>query len=201
MTILSIFSLRIPVAIFCNYSDNEICTNSCNFLSPVIFNLLPIVLVLIVNSILIQEITSSSDSLVDSSISLRLSTNETITHYRNSIVSISKLSRRQVSKNKKPRYISIIVISIWSVVTSVLYYIFNTYYLTFSENVYEENPGNYIDEKINKIIRIQSIVSILFNSNHFINFIFYFLFYSMFRDSIFKFFRKMFRIRKTHIYD
>jgi len=206
VSVLSIFLLRIPIAVLCNHEENEILTNSCNFVSPIIFNILPIISVLIVNSILIKEIVLNPDSLVDHFMSHRLSTVETSVHYKNSLVevSITKLNPNKIYKNKMSRYISIIIISLWSVVTTITYFIFNIYCLILNNQIFKDpriEIDIYVYEKIKTVIRIQSLASILFNSNHCISVVFYLLFYSMFRDSIFSFFKKIFKIKKTHVYD
>ena len=65
--------------------------------------------------------------------------------------------------------------------------------VTFSKH---DSTNEGMSVKIQQLNKMQNISSMLFNSNHCINFFFYFLFYSMFRDSIYDIFPKILRLKK-----
>jgi hypothetical protein len=84
------------------------------------------------------------------------------------------------SKTQKSHYIVILASSLWSLLTSFPYYSFITYDSLFKLNFFSNN----FTLKTTTIIQI--ISSILFNSNHFINFFIYFCFNEEFRIIMFK---------------
>jgi len=224
----------------------------CAIASPLIFNILPLIIVLVLNIVLIKEVTANfkkkacialniSSSKYESKCRLNQSrenygsiistviiktvqnkfrSNEVDTNsvrllfrskkfYHNnettfedienvsnktnvhSLESIGMFNRKRICQTQKSHYIIILTTSMWSMLTSILYYTNTTFYLIlqvkFSKNI----------EILNKIIMIQLFSSILFNSNHFINFFIYISFYTDFRAVLKNYFLKVFSKRKS----
>ena len=115
---------------------------------------------------------------------------------RNSEKSIDKLSEKRPRYSKHQIhtlsnhsnnhfYILILISSLWSFLTIVPYYSFQTYFSLNQLKFFESN----FDQNI--IFRIKVIASTFFNSNHCFNFFIYVLFHHEFRDCFKSFFLKI----------
>ena len=157
----------------------------CAIVSPQIFSTIPALIILILNTLLIIEVIKYNNR--QTSDTSDLGSNQTIQldliDSRKSSISTSvkllrKFSTKIIDKIKKSEYFVVMITDIWSVLTSIPYYILNSYFILFHLNFIS----------IEKLIKIQIISSILFNSNHSINFFIYLCFYDDFREVFFSFF-------------
>ena len=188
--------------IFC---ELNIGTNSqlvyCAVISPLIFNFIPLIIILILNIWLVFEIVtpSKNNQLVKSAIRLNtfLEDNKSITQNENSIISeIQPINLRKftmkphkLSGKQKSHYIIILVSSLWSILTTIPYYSVNPYFSLSNFHFFSKFDSN-------SIFITQIISSVLFNFNHCINFFIYISFYSDFRVVLTSFFYKIF-LRKV----
>jgi hypothetical protein len=97
-------------------------------------------------------------------------------------------NHRNLSKIKKSHYIVIILTSFWIVMTTFPYYSINFFHLLSNFNL------NSLDIDYKLITYTQILTSILFNSNHCVNFFIYFSYHIEFRDCIFNTFFKIFHL-------
>ena len=206
-SLLSILILRIPSVVLCNFEEVSRFhegVSICSVVTPIVFNFLPTILILIINSLLIREIIKSYKNKLEEKIDVlygtqsKKSTLELIVFYKNSahnsFVSVNRFNVKPISKTQKSHYFVIVLTSCWLVFSTFFYYTFHAYSLvTFSKH---DSTNEGMSVKIQQLNKMQNISSMLFNSNHCINFFFYFLFYSMFRDSIYDIFPKILRLKK-----
>jgi hypothetical protein len=185
--------------------ENNIFINYCGIISPIIFNIFPVLAVLVINLFLVKEIISyyRNDELttnVSNTPRCSRSSNNMHVIYKNNyqfehalIKNVRRFSRQTISNTEKSHFIIIIVLSVWLVLTTIPYYTINIYYtfLFRQQSIHQEdfNINTQIIYKMKSISSKQSISSIFLNSNHFINFFIYCFYYSMFRDCLFKLFR------------
>ena len=101
---------------------------------------------------------------------LDLKINQTSIRIRNSINKDKNLSLYQ-----KSHYLVILITALWSVMTSIPYYSFKSFFLLVETTVFTTDLS---DSTINKV---QITTSILLNFNHCINFFIYLSFYDDFR--------------------
>jgi hypothetical protein len=87
-----------------------------------------------------------------------------------------KFSGLKNTKKQKSHYIVILVLSIWSMITSCPYYFLKTYYSLFQLNYISNNFNVQI------FIKAHVISSIFFNLNHCLLFFVYSIFYTEFRN-------------------
>ena len=160
--------IKIPGVIICHIDfKGKLYIIYCSFINPLIFNIIPTIAILIFNSLLVIEIVYYYRNKARKMFYFHGSQNE----------KLKQSFRRSISQSQKSHYFVILVVAIWTVLTSIPYYALNTYLLLFRIEVFE----TLLDAK--KIILAQAITSIFFNLNHCINFIIYFSFYKQFRYS------------------
>ena len=149
--------LKTPSFVFCELKSSNCSTSTicyCTLVSPLIFNIIPMLAILILNLLLIIKIIKSKKS--------------------------SDFLRIFHSKQNSKRYLVILNTALWCILTSTPYYILSTYSLQqkFNLNLF------YIELKTARVAQI--IFSILFNSNHFINFFIYLGFHREFKECFYK---------------
>jgi hypothetical protein len=199
-----IFGLHIPAIILCHHhGDKFIFVSYCSLISPLIFNIIPAIIVLILNLKLSKEIIkfsknvleennqnlcnstySKSGSLVNTSVNFNT---------RGNSVVMRRFSVKPVKKVPKSIYVLIVILSLWFVVCTIPYYTLNTHNIIIFFSVFDINVNILeINEKLKKIEKLQSISSIFFNSTHCINCFFYIFINSDFRNILknIKFFRR-----------
>jgi hypothetical protein len=124
------------------------------------------------------ELTELTLPLRKKSVNLLVESNEMKRLDSNTSARTSRIVSRNVScvsKNlslqKKSHYVVIIISDVCSILTTIPYYFFNFYFFLFKLNCFN----------IETLIFIQITSSLLFNSNHCLNFIVYLIFYDDFR--------------------
>jgi hypothetical protein len=185
----------------------------CTIISPTLFNTIPLIIVLVLNTLLIiyiiryyrsqarntefevetaVTIVNSKDikskvSINSKDLKSRVSINSKDLKSKASINNsaerrISVFNRnRRISKIQKSHYFVIMISDIYSILTSLPYFALNTYFILFQLSIFN----------METIVTLQIISSILFNSNHSIDFFIYLTFYSDFRNGfIYLFTRK-----------
>ena len=192
ITLISSILLKTPCAIL-GYElfDGNLYIVYCNLVSPFIFNIIPTILILFLNSLLVIQIVKYFRASSRQNIHLmmarrpkniRVSTSFSQSNGKNSIKTfVSSTNQRpaKISQTQKSHYFVILVVAIWTVLTTMPYYSLNTYLLLFRLEIFENQSSD------TKVIRIAQIISsIFFNSNHCINFFIYFRFYNEFKHSI-----------------
>jgi hypothetical protein len=254
-----LISISLVVLIFIKTSSFAFCELNvnhnayliyCAIASPLIFNILPLIIVLVLNVVLIKEVTANfkkktciamhlsqfSSSKYESKSRLNQSrehygsilstvtiktgqnkfrSNEVDTNnirllfrskkfYHNnettfediedvsnktnvhSLESIGTFNRKRICQTQKSHYIIILTTSMWSMLTSLFYYTNTTFYLILQVKF------NKNFEILKKLTMIQLFSSVLFNSNHFINFFIYIIFYADFRAILKNYLLKVF---------
>ena len=173
LSLLILCIIRLPSTITCHWylcESFQACTLYCSFLVPTFLNILPAIIILILNLILIFKI-------------IMYQTKEP------SIKSVrggrkkSKIilnDNYQVSKLRKSRFFVIVTMTLWLLLTNIPYYAFLAY--QFGLNTY------IVD--FNTTFEIQLASSVLFNLNHCINFFIYICFHDIFRMNFLKIFLK-----------
>ena len=156
----------------------------CSIVSPVFFYVVPSIVVLFLNGMLAKEMCYVNEQISESyGIEINQLNAVTALIYvdinntrKVSTAVIKKFSKRKTSKAQKLHYIFIFILSLWSTLTSIPYYLFYSYFSLSQLNI--------ISNKFNLEIltTIQSTSSIFFNSNHCINFFIYLSFYIEFRN-------------------
>ena len=178
---ISLIVLKVPIFMLC-YSNSHSNFNIvfCTTFSPLVFNIIPTAIILVLNMFLIREIRnyyrrkpehffSFASSQHSAQSTEELSYNEVKKQkklYRTNFV--RKLIYKPVSRSQKAHFLVIIAVACWLAATSLPYYSFSTYYLIFRFHTFT----NYFDIDTLKII--QMISSNFFNSNHCINFFIYY---------------------------
>ena len=141
--------------------------------------------IFVLNSILVCEIVKYYNhipniDLLDQRGSL--SCNEQINHSVKR--SISSNNQKSISKTQKSHYFIIVAVSVWTVLTTMPYYLLNTYLLLLRIDLFE----NHFESDAITIAQI--ISSVFFNSNHCINFLIYLFFHAHFKGLLCKIFSK-----------
>jgi hypothetical protein len=90
------------------------------------------------------------------------------------------LCKNRVTNLQKSYYLTIIMIGIYLILTVIPYYSMLTYYWASRDNDYSK-----------RILTIQSITAVFFNSNHCINIVFYLLLHKEFSHQAFLIARKV----------
>ena len=172
--LFTLIIFKIPGIIVCYHESEMILMNTlcCTILLPTIFNVLPTVVILMINCSLILKIINYYKNLPKILI-IRISNSE-------SSSTMNKSLQRPLCRVQKSHHFVIIVSSMWLVLTTIPYYTFNFFHLLFNPNLFRVN----IDLKL--ISKMQIISSILFNLNHCLNFFIYFGFNNEFRMCIYK---------------
>ena len=169
--------LKMPGIFFCfQYERRAFFFTFCAFVSPILFNIIPTIAALIVNILLIIKIIYYVRSLSrKQNFILRIQTNNSL------LINEKRLMRHR----KNSRYFIIIFLSFWLVATTLPYYLVKTYFLFYRYNIF---PKYFDFDRLDRqnMVIWQVSFSILFNTNHCINFIVYFYFYSNFSSVLFQ---------------
>ena len=167
---------------------NDVHIVYCALVSPLIFNTIPLIIIFIINLMLVFEIVcyyknkqsransfnNNNRELVSMGVeSIDLRKNQTSIRIHNSINKDKKLSLYQ-----KSHYLVILVTALWSVMTSIPYYSFKSFFLLVETKVFTTDLSH------STIYKIQIISSLLFNFNHCIDFFIYLSFNEDFRQCL-----------------
>ena len=174
-TLIILILFKIPDVFLCYQNQNETFYIAyCTLIAPIIFNIIPAVVILIINSILIYYKNKAPKRL-----------KRELGRKNNGQSSLHQhlINKKSISRTQKSYYFVIIVLSLWLVLTALPYYTFKTFSLILHLDSFKRYFGfEFVNSEKLSIIRI--ILSVLFNSNHCINFFVYFHFYAMFRNCI-----------------
>jgi hypothetical protein len=153
----------------------------CALVSPLIFNTIPLIIIFCINLILVYEIViyykkKQSNGGINRSNHELVSTSIELIDLRKNETSIRKTMEKNLSLYQKSHYLVILVSALWSVLTSIPYYSFKSFFLLTESNILKTDFSD------SEIYKIQIVSSIFFNFNHCINFFIYISFYDDFRQ-------------------
>jgi hypothetical protein len=200
-TILILLIVKIADFLFCSkIVDKNIFTSYCTLTSPIMFNIGPTALILLMNLILIKEMISYFFYKADRFIAVR---EMNVTYQKNQTkltVSNPKLMISLRVNTSKCQCLIILALSIWLVLTTIPF-TFSSYYFIFRIDTITKKLAlelNFDEKRLTinriKIINsLQTISSIFFYSNHCINLFVYILYDPMFRSSVSTNFLKLFK--------
>ena len=183
-TFIALLVLKMPGVFLCyKNSEKKFEIIYCTIVSPFIFNIIPTIVIFILNLILVARIFKYyRKNKMKERRQLTATKRLNVTFRRQSnqahVIVYSQLA---FSRTQKSHFIVLIVISFWSVLTTMPYYLLNTFYLLFNLEIF----SNRVD--FNQINRIQIISSLFFNTNHCVNFFINLFFNFEFRNYICKF--------------
>jgi hypothetical protein len=157
--------IKVSTAVNCHLCEQnqEACTIYCIVLSPLILNILPVLIISTLNSILIVKIVkynAKASSITGTRVG------------RNSVIA----QRPPIKNRRKSYHIMIATMALWFLVTNIPYYLVLAY-----QYRYEITDSDHVH-----------LTSILFNLNHCITFFIYVSFHDLFRKKfleIFSFFK------------
>jgi hypothetical protein len=193
VTFISLIFIKIPNIGLCYIkSENNYNLLYCLIISPLLFNIIPIISILFVSSVLIFErisyyrILSKERSALNHSIQRRAKlTNSKFNkslEKENVLILNIRLNGPQsqpLSGQEKSQHFITLFLALWLVLTTLPYYLTNLTLLSKSL-ILDYSSFNEISKK-------QIIYSILFNSNHcIIHFLIYIFFNFEFRNLVFK---------------
>ena len=182
--LIALIILKTSSFILCEHHlNNDFQIIYCSIVSPLLFNALPFISVLFLNSILVKEIISYyrnqeglKKNLTEGDISLEL------LDMKSSSFLVRKFCKKEETHSKKSHYVVILLTNIWSILTIIPFYYFISCFTLININSF----STCFDSKT--VIIGQMVASIFFNSNHCINFFIYLCFYDDFRYSLRDFF-------------
>ena len=185
---LVLLALEIPTYSFCvnkiiiTTSSDTFPIMFCSLLLPIVFKIIPMVLIFIFNSILVVNLckyykTQSANTMNYIQLQ-RIKSNSFKFQHQYTVRTFSL----GMSPTQKSHYFVIMATAIWSVLTSTPYYILRTYYVLFNLQVFTEVMDFQVDRTW------QIISAIFFNANHCVNFFMYFAFHKDFRCCFIKLF-------------
>jgi hypothetical protein len=208
--------LKITSDSFCQFSNSlKFKVIYCSIISPLIFHLIPQLIVLVLNAFLVREIVkyyrNASKMCIDyinthqivkiKGHHLNISNNlhiyslprHSIKNSIDNCLEVRSSMRTNLNKRESVShthsnshfYILILISSLWSFLTLSPYYSVQTY-LSLNQLEFFKSDFNP-----NLIIKIKIISSIFFNSNHCFNFFTYFCFHHEFRYCFKSFFSKI----------
>jgi hypothetical protein len=197
ISVLILISFKISSKAFCELIGEGNTKNIyCLIVSPIIFNLLPLLIICVLNVLLVKELIcyykkntrKSITTLARQSVTVMINSNEKLKSQDNSFSSyLNRSSKKKLKTKQKSHYLVILLVSIWSIITTIPYYLLNSNFSLYQIEYLKKNFD------FNKLVIIQIIFAIIFNVNHsIINFLIYFCFYSDFKAVILNFnvFRK-----------
>ena len=173
--------------------------NFCVILvSAIIFNIIPTLIILVLNSLLIREIIAYykrkmiSTVCCDKFCCLEKSNSYQTVLFLNSCRSTIK----PINCIQKSHYLVIILLALWLVLTTVPYCVSNSLVYFFHRISFSNNYQVKINDAVlQRVTFIQAICSILFNSNHYFKFFVYINFHALFRNFMWKRFKMIFCIK------
>jgi hypothetical protein len=173
MSLTTLILLKILKYGLCEINiSNEIHFGFCMLVSPLIFYTIPLIIILILNVLLVHKLLNyyenqprETNEANNQEIQLSFLAATQASTSKNSMslsINMPQLRKfcRQTKQNKKIQYFSIILSDIYSILTSMFYYCFNSVFFLFQLNFF------YMET----IIKIQILSSVFFNSNYFIYF-------------------------------
>lgn len=170
---LIVCAIRLPSSIVCQFichnESNTICMIYCSFLLPALVNILPALLILIINIILVCKLLNYNMQ--------RLSIRNT----RDGKTYLITSTRNK--KIRKSRYFIILTMGLWLLMTNAPYYAIFIYQFGLLD-AHLKNE-HYFRHTFN----IQHVISVLFNMNHCINFFIYMCYHEVFRTAFFIIFK------------
>lgn len=150
----------------------------CNVIMPLLFNIFPAIIILVLNLALWFFMRRYSTLMINNpSKSLK---GKSLTSF------INRTSRRSITTTQKSHYFTIIMLGIWLLITTIPYYSLFTYHWATSLKL--------INDRNRLHMTIQAISSAFFNSNHCINIIIYMIFNKDFRLNALKILFNLFNL-------
>jgi hypothetical protein len=169
-SLLIVCIIRLPSAIVCRFCYDKECMSciiSCSFLLPILINILPAFIILILNGILVGKLFKYNMK----KLSIK-STKDGKTYV---------LTNTKINKIKKSTYFIILTMALWLLTTNTPYYAIFVYQFGYNSHL---KGGNF-----KFTFDIQHITSVLFNLNHCINLFIYMCYHEAFRATILKLFK------------
>ena len=173
-TFIILFLIKLPDSFLCHNSniDEKFNVLYCTIYSPLVLNIIPVILILITNSLLVFRLVhyytfEYKQGLTKECIQVH-------TGYKDHEIEVIISKNSHILRLQKTCYL-MIVLTIFLVFTTVPYYMLNRFYMMF----YLFGIGLF--SKIQMLNLMQDISSIFFNSNHCINFSIQFYLNSEFR--------------------
>ena len=165
LLLVSLILLKIFGVAICNFYNTHIFLIFCTIISPILYNIIPTFIILVINSILIVKV---------------------LKYYRSKKAKsfFNTSLQRRINSTQASHFFLIIFLALWLSLTTLPYYLIKTFSLFYQIKNFSLYFKNFNQTKL---MVIQIISSILFNSNHCINFFFYLYFYPMFRKILFNF--------------
>ena len=200
-TILILIIAKIADFLFCSkIVDENIFTSYCTLTSPIMFNIGPTAVILLINLILIKEMICYFFYKTDRFIAVGEMNITCQKNQTKSTISNPKLIISLKVNTSKCHCLIIVALSSWLVLTTIPF-TFSSYYFIFrldtitNKLALELNLNEKIltMDRVRVINGIQTISSIFFYSNYYINFFVYILYDPMFRNSVFKSIFKFFK--------
>jgi hypothetical protein len=161
--------IKLPSTAICHLcTSQKVCTIFCTLISPIVFNILPALIISILNIVLILKIIKYNKM------------KPSIKTFRGGRVYLmTRMNNIQpITKLRKSRYFVIVTIALWLLFTNIPYYALLAY--QFGLRTYFINVVTTAE--------LQMATSVLFNSNHCINFFIYTCFHDVFRMNLVKLF-------------
>jgi hypothetical protein len=158
----------------------------CSIIAPTLFNTIPIFILLVLNIFLVKEtIICYRECQSKGSVCRNIKKESSLTPIIDFKINDTTYQTTNGIKNEhvnqpsfKSHYLIIILTNSWSILTSLPYYLLNSFFILFHLNYFE----------LESVIIFQIISSILFNSNHCFNFFIYLFFHQKFRNIVTNFF-------------
>ena len=148
-----------------------------NIFMPILFNLTPAILILIINVALCFSLMA------------KIKNDDSISHEKLRKSSM-KSNHSRITASQMSHYCMIITLCVWLILTNIPYYV-----LIMFDRARLLKITNHV-QSINT--SFQAISSIFFNSNHCINILIYLMFYKDFRQIIFGMCRRFNKYKRNH---
>ena len=189
VTFLVLVMFKLPGLFICHHKsfNEDSKTVYCSLVSPLIMNILPKILILILNGVLVKEIINYYRIKPIETLCL-LTANRVIieeTGQSTCIFNSFYFNSKRLSRTQKSHYFILMMCGAWSVFSTIPYYFFKTYCALSHFEIMLKIFN------LKTIFLLKVIFSIFFHSNYCINFLIYLSFYSAFRKSILKLFSNL----------
>jgi hypothetical protein len=192
-SLLAILVLKIPFTMLCYINtDKYFNIISCTIVSPLIFNLIPTIAILVVYLILVVRLIkfyrklSNSRRLIvlsregrQSELNLKICRRNSD---QNMEINTYKFTFYPLCRTQKVQFIVILVKALWSILINISYYPLSMFYFYITHFNFQVD--------IVFVTNLQIISSTFFNVNHSIHFFIYFSFNFEFRKCLIKIFKK-----------
>ena len=186
--------LRIPIITSCYHEHNLKCRLTICSVVPTLINIIPLIATLVFAIILVREMiiyyrSKSKDTNLTFFLNNFKKQKVAKCNFNNIPIRASIFNAKKMSATQKSHYIIIIVSSLWSVITSIPYYILVNFWIYFQFDVCSKLFN------VKTITSLQIISSIFFNSKYCTDFFIYFCFYGDFKECLLE---PFFQIRKKY---